>query len=169
VLTIISVCLLLIISTANRESSAVTVSFLLAILLMREGFTRKAIIAAGAFSVAFLATYILLRVFLKKGPPDPELLPGLKGNMMVFVNILGLIFWFLAGSFNCMISNTKRNQWLIIYFHLFSLPYIFIVFRDGIHWEMRLYIPLFLAGLVCSKLKMAPTSTTSPPKPIIAE
>jgi hypothetical protein len=150
ILTISSVSLLLILSTLNRESSALSVSFLLAILLFRYGLNKKTIVSMSLFAFVFLATYISLRLLIRRTPPEP--LNPLVRNFTALPNILGILFWVVLGAFVHFLSNARENRYLILFFYLISLPYVFVVFRDGVLWEMRLYIPLFLGAIFLSKL-----------------
>lgn len=150
ILTMVAISLLLILSTLNRESSAISVAFLLSVLILRDGFKSKAFASICVFVWAFLLTYIFLRISIINKPYYGISL--LTGYLMKYVNILGILFWLLIGTFIYTLSNTKKNKDLVIFFHILSLPYIFEVFHTGILWEMRLYIPLFLGGLFLSKL-----------------
>jgi len=150
VFAMISICLLLILSTLNRESSALNVAFLINVLVLRDGFKTKAFTSMCIFIWAFLLTYICLRVMIVNKPYNAISL--LAGYLTKYVNIVGILFWLLVGTFVYILSNTRQNKNLVILFHILSLPYIFTVFYSGILWEMRLYIPLFLGSLFLSKL-----------------
>jgi len=151
ILAIVSICLLLILSTLNRESSALTVAFMISILILRDGFKMKAFTSMCLFIWAFILTYVCLRVMIVNRPYRAISL--LVGYFTKYVNILGMLFWLLVGAFIYNLSITKQNKNLIILFHILSLPYILTVFHSGVLWEMRLYIPLFLGGLFLSKLE----------------
>jgi hypothetical protein len=150
ILALISICLLLILSTLNRESSALSVAFMVAVLIIRDGFKMRVFTSMCVFVWAFLITYICLRVVIVNKPYNAISL--LAGYLTKYVNVLGILFWLLIGTFVYALSNTRQNKNLIILFHVLSLPYIITVFYSGILWEMRLYIPLFLGGLFLSKL-----------------
>lgn len=150
ILAMISICLLLILSTLNRESSALNVAFMINILILRDGFKTKAFTSMCMFIWAFLLTYICLRVMIVNKPYNAISL--LAGYLTKYINVLGILFWLLVGTFVYNLSNTRQNKNLVILFHILSLPYIFTVFYSGILWEMRLYIPLFLGSLFLSKL-----------------
>ena len=150
IFSMIAICLVLILSTLNRESSALSVAFMVAVLILRDGFQMRAFTSMCVFAWAFLGTYACLRLAIVNNPYNAISL--LAGYLMKYVNVLGILFWLLMGAFVYSLSNTQQNKNLVILFHVLSLPYIITVFYSGILWEMRLYIPLFLGGLFLSRL-----------------
>ena len=150
IFAMIIICLLLILSTLNRESSAISVAFMIAILILRDGLKMRAFMSMCVCVWAFLVTYVFLRVVIVNIPDNR--ISFLAGYLTRYVNVLGMLFWLLIGTLVYSLSNTRQNKNLIILFHALSLPYIITVFYSGILWEMRLYIPLFLGGLFLSKL-----------------
>jgi len=151
-----AICLLLILSTLNRESSALSISFIAAVIFFHFGFKKKDIISLSLFALSFLGTYLALRALIPKAPPDPQLAPYLVGNLALGINRSGLLFWILLGSFTYMLSNNDRNRNVILFFYLAGAPYVFTVWKNGILWEVRLFIPLFLGSLLLSKLGSPP-------------
>lgn len=149
-----AILILIALSTANRESSAISVAFLALISILKYGMTKKAVIPILLYAGSFLLTYILLRELIRS-PKEAEMpISTLAGDLTAYVNILGLLFWVIFGYFSLALARTPENSYLILLFHLFCLPYIFTVFTVGILWEVRLYIPLFLSSLFLSKIDM---------------
>jgi len=154
-----SISLLLILSTLNRESSAISVAFLVSVLILRDGFKTKAFASMCVFIWVFLLTYIFLRISIVNKPYSG--VSFLAGYLTKYVNILGILFWLLVAAFIYLLSDSQQNRNLIVFFHILSLPYIFEVFHTGILWEMRLYIPLFLGGLFLCKLETSKFSANT--------
>ena len=154
----LSISLLLIVSTLNRESSAINLSFLITLLLFVYGWNRRTILTSAAFILSFLVTYVLLRVVIGEAPPSGP--NALIGHLGIFVNQVGIAFWLVTAAFVHLLANDRRNRRLLLCFYLLSTPYIFLVLKDGILWEIRLYIPLFLGSLLLSKLDLTAASAT---------
>jgi len=149
----LSISLLLVVSTLNRESSAINLSFLITLQYFMYGWNRRTIFAAAAFILSFLVTYVLLRMVIGEAPPSGP--NALIGHLGIFVNQVGIAFWLVIAAFVHLLANDRQNRRFLLCFYLLSTPYIFLVLKDGILWEIRLYIPLFLGSLLLSKLDWA--------------
>ena len=149
--TLIGIGTLLIISTVNRESSALSVSMVVLLLLTRYGINRQTLISSGALAVCFLATYIALRYFIQDSA-HLQIFNIQAGHLLIDTNITGLLFWGLFFYLTMAMANAAENRWLIAVFFLFSFPYILTCLKDGVMWEVRLYIPLFIGSIFLSKL-----------------
>lgn len=154
VLTLGILCVLIILSTMNRESSALSVSLLSLLLLLKYGLTRKVMISIGCLATCFLTTYLALRHFIVD-PKNVVVLNIQAGKLFIDTNEMGLLFWVAFIYLPLMLANGPENRWMILAFHLASFPYIFTVLTDGVLWEVRLYIPLFLGSFLLSKLEPA--------------
>jgi hypothetical protein len=150
IVAITTICALVILSTLNRESSLLTASLIITLLVSREGLTDRAIVAGLSILLSFLITYISLHLFLSPGLPQVPAFDA--GNYRSYINYLGLLFWLLFFYLSLAISNTKINRQLIIAYHLISLPYILVILISGILWEVRLYMPLLLGSLFLAKV-----------------
>lgn len=147
-----AICLLIVLSTLNRESSALSVSMVLLLLFLREGLSRKALTAMACVTGSFVLTYVALRYFIVD-PRHLRILNLQAGNLLVDTNIIGFIFWGLFLYLPLSMAGSGENRLMIGAFHLLSLPYIYTCLKDGVLWEVRLYIPLFLGSLMLCKLK----------------
>lgn len=150
-ISILAVGSLIVLSTMNRESSALSVSMIGLLLLMRYGFTQKALFSFGGLAAVYLATYIALHLMIVD-PTHMRIINLQAGQLLIDTNLIGLIFWVLFLYLPLSISVDVENKYLIGAFFLFSLPYIYTCLKDGVLWEVRLYIPLFLGALFLSKL-----------------
>lgn len=150
--SLVSICALIILSTLNRESSALTVGFLIMILLLKNGLNKKFILNAVFFLASFLITYIALRFYFKGN--ESMFMEGnkIRDNVTGFANLTGIFFGLLCFYLSISIANSKENKYIIILYHIVSLPYITTCFISGILFETRLYIPLFLSSVLLSKI-----------------
>jgi len=149
-----AICGLIILSTLNRESSALSVSIIALLLFQKWGLTRKAITGMICVAASFIATYVTIRL-LVVDPRHLRILNLQAGRLFVDTNIIGLIFWGLFIYLPLSMAGSKENRGMILAYHLLSLPYIYTCLKDGVLWEVRLYIPLFLGSLILSKLHPA--------------
>lgn len=154
-LTLFLVCFLLVLATLNRESSALTVSFLVLLTLCKFGITKRSILFNTLIITSFLATYFSLRYYITEINEQKTQNDYLSYNLFFFPQNLGIIFWVVFFYLSIVIANSQDNKIMIIIYHLASLPYIWICFHAGYLWETRLYIPLFLGSLCFSKLDMS--------------
>ncbi len=144
--------LLIVISTLNRESSALSLSFAAAVLFVRYGIRKEMILPLAILALSFIATYAGIRFFSDSFTTN-------DGNLLVqnFTdpkNWLGIMFWLIFFLFTLKICNTKTNRKLILWFHIFSLPYIVMCFYTGILYEARLYVPLFITSVFLAKFNL---------------
>ena len=151
-LSLAAITMLIILSTLNRESSALSVSIITVLLIGRYGLNWKTVAGIGLMAVGFLVTYIALR-YIIIDPSHLRIINIQAGNLLIDTNIIGLFFWGLFFFLPVAIARSQENRWLIGGFFLFSLPYIIVCLKDGVLWEIRLYIPLFLGALFLSRIE----------------
>jgi hypothetical protein len=153
-LTLSIIGALLIISTLNRESSALSVSMIILLLLAKYGINRRTILSCCWLAACFLLTYLGLRYFIRESS-NLHIVNIQAGHLLIDTNIIGLFFWALFFYLPLSIANSAENRCLIAVFFLFSLPYILTCLKDGVLWEVRLYVPLFIGSIFLSKLDTA--------------
>ena len=146
-----SIAALIALSTLNRESSAVSVSIIALLSAQTLGVSKKTFWMAGAATASFIATYKGLRYFKQDEHPI-KILTGSAGHPFEPANIAGFCFWVLYFFLCLSIANSKKNQWLIIGYHLLCFPYIYACFKVGSLLELRLYLPMFLGSLLLAKM-----------------
>jgi len=144
--------LILMISTLNRESSALSISFAAVILYQLFGLKKESLIPILYLGIGFLATYILVRLAADSFEIRND--NFFLGNISETRSRFGILFWIVFFIFSLLVSNNKQTTKNILIFHLLSLPYIFMCFYTGALYEIRLYIPIFLSSLVISKLSI---------------
>lgn len=146
---LISLAFIILISTLNRESSALSLSFAATLLLHEFGLKGKSSITLLLFGGVFLGTYLGLRFSAENFTTNDGNL--LTENFTQPKNYLGMLFWVIFFLLTILLANNRINRRQIIIFHLWALPYILMCFYTGILYEVRLYIPIFLGALVLSK------------------
>lgn len=148
---LILLCLTLIISTFNRESSALSISLAATLLFAKFGLKKESILPISIFVVLFLATYFGMRFFNESFTTNDGTL--LTENFTQPKNLLGILFWLVFFGFTLLISKDRNSTKNILLFHVLSLPYIAICFYTGILYEVRLYVPVFITALFLSRIK----------------
>ena len=149
--TLLCIGLLIILSTLNRESSALSVSLLVLLLLCKFGITERSLIAIGAMAGCFLLAYIGLHLLITDNS-NITINKALAGKFFDVTNIYGEAFWGIFCYLVFSIANNKENNRMIGFFFFFSTPYILACLFQGILWEMRLYVPLLLGTIFLSKI-----------------
>ena len=144
--------LLIVIATLNRESSALSLSFAASVLLVRYGFRKEMILPLVILALAFVAAYFGIRFFSESFTTNDGNL--LMQNCTDPKNWLGGMFWLVFMLFTLKICNHSTNRRLILWFHIFSLPYIVMCFYTGILYEARLYVPLFITSVFLAKFNL---------------
>lgn len=153
-ITLASIGGLIALSTLNRESSALSVSMITLLLLTQFGIKRKIWYSIFGIAGIYLTTYIALRILIVD-PTNMRIVNLQAGHLLIDTNFIGLIFWGLFLYLPLSLAATAENKFLIGIFFLFCLPYIYTCLKDGVLWEVRLYIPLFLGALFLSKLDVS--------------
>ena len=160
ILTNIILTILIVISTCNRESSALILSFYAAVILSDSIFkifekeTFKKLLKHLFLPVfGFLATYIGIRLLIKI--ENTKFVEGnyFLSNFTEIKNILGILFYLILAFYSISISETDQQKRNIKNFLVFSSPYIFVILYAGILWEIRLYIPLLIGQFILANYK----------------
>lgn len=143
--TVILLVVLMVISTLNRETSALSIALAATLLYSKYGLSKQSVIPVLFLAIPFLAVYLGIRFCSENFVTNDGNL--LKENFSQPKNFLGVLFWITFFFFSIIISNSAFQRKNILIFHFFSLPYIIMCFYSGILYEVRLYIPLFLTSL----------------------
>ncbi|MPS72767.1 MAG: hypothetical protein E2590_06375 [Chryseobacterium sp.] len=143
---------ILMISTLNRESSALSLSFAAVFLYNKYGLNKESWQPLVYLLIGFLATYIGVRLATDSFEIRNE--NFFVGNVTQTRSLFGILFWIVFFVFSLLVSNNRQTTRNILIFHLFSLPYIIMCFYTGALYEIRLYIPIFLSCLMISKLSI---------------
>ena len=143
---------ILVVSTMNRESSALSISLAATLLFSKYGFTKSSVRPVGILTLAFVLVYLMLRyVFGTFTTNDGNLL---EANFTHPNAILGMVFSLVFFFISLMVcKGSKQIKWILT-FHLLALPYILMCFYSGYLYEIRLYIPIFLSSIFLSRLEL---------------
>jgi len=157
--TLLAIAALLFLSALNRESASLSVSLLCTLLIDKWGITKKTIGGIVLLLLSFIGTYIAIR-YVVSSPEEKMSMHDNVPHPLVGNNLMGLFFWMVLFFFSLLIANTNTNRYIILIFHIISLPYIFMCLKYGNAWEIRLYIPLFLSSLFLARLNIEDSKTT---------
>ena len=152
-LKLIVLMFLLLISTFNRESSALSLSLATTILYLKFGLKKESIQPILLLLLTFLMVYLGMRLLNQSFSTNDGNL--LSQNFTKPKNILGLLFWMLFFTFSLLIAKDRKTRRTILLFHLFSFPYLIMCFYTGIIYEIRLYVPLFLTSLLLGRTEFS--------------
>lgn len=150
---LVPLSIIIIVSTLNRESSALSLSLAATLLYSKFGLKKKTILPIAILGVIFIGVYFGLRLMSENFTTN-------DGNLFIqnFTepkNILGILFWLVFFVFTLMLAKDKKARKNILLFHLLSFPYLILCFYTGILYEIRLYIPLFLNSIYLSKIELS--------------
>ncbi len=150
---LIFLSIIILVSTLNRESSALSLSLAATLLYFKFGLKKKTILPIAVLGLVFISVYFGLRMVNENFTTN-------DGNLLIenFTqpkNLLGILFWLVFFIFTLMLAKDKKAAQNILIFHLLSFPYLILCFYTGILYEIRLYIPLFLTSLLLSKTELS--------------
>ena len=151
-LNLIILGFILIISTLNRESSALSISLAATLLYAKLGLKKEMIKPILILAIAFIAVYFGMRFMNESFSTNDGNL--LLQNFTEPKNMLGLLFWIVLFIFSLIIAKNHQAKRNILIFHLFAIPYLLMCFYTGIIYEIRLYVPLFLTSILLSRIDL---------------
>ncbi|MDQ0476570.1 hypothetical protein [Chryseobacterium sp. MDT2-18] len=142
----------IIISTFNRESSALSLSLAATLLYAKFGMRKETFLPVIVLGTAFVSVYSGLRLMSDNFTTN-------DGNLFIqnftqLKNILGLLFWLVFFTLPLVLAKDQKTVKLILVFHLLSVPYLLLCFYTGILYEIRLYIPLLITSLSLSRTEL---------------
>lgn len=143
----------LIISTFNRESSALSLSLAATVLYAKFSLSKKMFVPLLILIISFVIVYLGIRFISGNFSTNDGNL--LQENLSQSKNLLGILFWMVFFIFPLILATDKKAIRLIIIFHILSLPYIIMCFYTGILYEVRLYVPLFLSSVILSRTQLS--------------
>ena len=140
---------LMVISTLNRESSALSLSLMATVLYKKFGLKKETIVPIAVLGFIFISVYLGMRVMSENFSTNDGNL--FTENFSQPKNFLGMLFWLIFFLFTLILAKDKKAVRMILIFHFLSLPYILMCIYTGILYEIRLYVPLFLTALFLGK------------------
>lgn len=145
--------ILMVISTLNRESSALSLSLAATLLYSKFGFRKEIFLPLFLLGVFFIIVYFGMRFINESFSTNDGNL--LIQNFITPKNVLGLLFWMVFFTFTILLAKDRKAKNQILIFHFLSLPYILMCFYTGIIYEIRLYVPLFLTSILLAKTELS--------------
>lgn len=146
---LIILVVILMISTLNRETSALSISLAATLLYSKYGLRKEMIKPVLILALTFIAVYFGMRFLHESFTTNDGNL--LFQNFSEPKNILGFLFWMVFFLFTIIIAKDQHAKRNIILFHVFSIPYVLMCIYTGIMYEIRLYIPIFVTSLLISR------------------
>lgn len=153
VLMLVFLMILILISTLNRESSALSISLAATLLYSKFGLKKGMIQPVFFLGITFIAVYFGMRLLNHSFSTNDGNL--FNQNFTEPKNILGMLFWITFFIFTLIVAKDRKTKQYILIFHLLSLPYITMCFYTGIIYEIRLYIPLFLTSILLGRMELS--------------
>lgn len=141
---------LLVVGALNRETALLNVALVGAFAWSWFGISRRSIIAAAIAGVTFAATYLSLRLVYgtSSGAFDSFEFGGFVRDTFSRIGSLTLL---CALGVPLLVPGASLK--LYGRFLLFALPYLLVTLGAGVTWEVRLWVPLFLCGLICARAR----------------
>jgi len=151
---LLMVSFIILISTLNRETSCLNISFLAALLFAKIPASKDGIFNAVKILalpvLAFLLPYFVLRLIIPQNTGDEYYFfesITLRYNLTGINQITGWLFGLLLLKFVYFYA-FPDNRKVITRFLVISVPYILMIFLVGILWEIRLFVPLVYGAVV---------------------
>lgn len=143
---------LLVLGALNRETAMLNVSLVGAVALAWYGLKRRTFAAAALAAGAFLAVYVALRLALgtERGVFDDFSAlnwwrgPFNRAGSLALACVLAVPLW---------LERAARRRYAL--FLLGAAPYLVVTLGAGVAWEVRLWVPLVLGGLLVARLREA--------------
>lgn len=150
--SLIILTLILMVSTLNRESSALSISLAATLLYSKFGLRKETLVPVGVLALGFIAVYLGMRWLNQSFTTNDGNL--LAENLTQPKNYLGMLFWLVFFIFTLMLAKDKTAIRNILIFHLLAVPYLAMCWYTGILYEVRLYVPVFLTSLFLTKISL---------------
>lgn len=145
----IILCVVVFISTLARETSCLNISFFAAVCIDFEKLKNRNFIFIKELLIlviAFIIPYAGLRMMIHQ---DVSFVEGIYflDNFSSPFNLSGLFFGIIGLYFSYLLCNDEGRM-LIKKYLFFSSPYLIMIAMVGLFWEVRLFLPLILTGIV---------------------
>lgn len=148
----------IILSTLNRESALVSLSFMAAVYFSHYGFNLRWVRFMIVPVACYLLTWIGLRLYFNDGGPGMAT-EGLKFwrnlDIRQASNLMGFLFAIVTFYFVLNIADKPMNRKLVWNFLLMASPYILMIPVIGIMIELRLWMPIIVGAVLLSQLNFA--------------
>ena len=98
--------------------------------------------------IAFLVPYLGLRYVMNDG--STTFVEGfyIAQNFSSPFNLSGLLFAAISLYFIYKQCDFGYNKNVLLKYLFFSMPYLVMITLVGLYWEVRLFLPLFVTGII---------------------
>ncbi|ASK30915.1 hypothetical protein CEY12_12740 [Chryseobacterium sp. T16E-39] len=141
---------LIFLSTFIRETACLNIAFFAAIFLNIDELKKRDfrfIWKTIPLVVAFLVAYLGLRMIIVQ---ETTFVEGfyINRNFESPFNLAGLLFGCTVLYFVYQLCGSAENKTFFKKYLFFSLPYLVMITMVGLYWEVRLFLPLILTGII---------------------
>jgi hypothetical protein len=152
---------LIVISTLVRETACLNIAFFAAVFFNIDELKKgnyQVIWKVIPLVVAFLVPYLGLRAFLVRD--ETTFVEGfyINRNFSSPFNLAGLIFAIIVIYFIYKLCTDQENRSVFGKYFFFSIPYLIMITLVGLFWEVRLFLPLILTGIITAYHQFKKTS-----------
>lgn len=142
---------LIVISTLVRETACLNIAFFAAVFFNVKDIREKKyqfVWIIIPLVVAFLIPYLGLRKFITT--EETTFVEGfyIDRNFLSPFNLAGLVFAVIVLYFIFRLCIVRENRFVFGKYLFFSLPYLIMITLVGLFWEVRLFLPLILTGII---------------------
>lgn len=152
---------LIAISTLVRETACLNIAFFAAVFLNIDDLKKgnyQIIWKIIPLVVAFLIPYLGLRAILVQ--EETTFVEGfyINRNFSSPFNLAGLVFALIVIYFIYNLCTAPENRSVFGKYFFFSIPYLLMITLVGLYWEVRLFLPLILTGIITAYHQFKKTS-----------
>lgn len=135
--------LTVIIATFNRETAALSISYMIAFLFdsTEKRMSHSKFLVFPILS--YLISYLVLRILF--GFEDGLMNKvTLTLNLVSPLNLFGIFVFIFSVYMFYLFSNNRKATQKLNYLLIFSIPYLLVSFMSGITFEIRLWVPVLI-------------------------
>jgi len=152
---------LIAISTLVRETACLNIAFFAAVFFNIDDLKKgnyQIIWKIIPLVVAFLIPYLGLRAILVQ--EETIFVEGfyINRNFSSPFNLAGLVFALIVIYFIYKLCTAPENRSVFGKYFFFSIPYLLMITLVGLYWEVRLFLPLILTGIITAYHQFKKTS-----------
>ncbi|WP_278354352.1 hypothetical protein [Chryseobacterium gleum] len=152
---------LIAISTLVRETACLDIAFFAAVFFNIDDLKKgnyQIIWKIIPLVVAFLIPYLGLRAILVQ--EETTFVEGfyINRNFSSPFNLAGLVFALIVIYFIYKLCTAPENRSVFGKYFFFSIPYLLMITLVGLYWEVRLFLPLILTGIITAYHQFKKTS-----------
>ncbi|REC48336.1 hypothetical protein [Chryseobacterium pennipullorum] len=152
---------LIVLSTLVRETACLNIAFFAAVFFnfneLKKG-NYQIILKIIPLVIAFIVPYLGLRVLMVQD--ETTFVEGfyINRNFSSPFNLAGLVFAVVVLYYIYKQCTVEENRSIFGKYLFFSIPYLLMITLVGLFWEVRLFLPLILTGMVIAYHQFKKTS-----------